>query len=111
MDHGKIVYQLGPDLWVHDIARGESTRIPITLDSDFDQMREQWITGAAKDASSVSLSPKGDRIAVTTRGRVFVVPVKQGRTVDVDRRPGIRYRGPVPERRHARRDLRRVRRA
>ncbi|MFO0826984.1 MAG: S41 family peptidase [Phycisphaerales bacterium] len=92
VDHGKIVYQLGPDLWVHDIARGESTRIPITLDSDFDQMREQWITGAAKDASSVSLSPKGDRIAVTTRGRVFVVPVKQGRTVDVDRRPGIRYR-------------------
>ena len=41
---GKIVYQLGADLWLYDIAAAETRRLDIDLPSDFDQMRERWIT-------------------------------------------------------------------
>ena len=40
---GRVVYQLGADLQVFDIAAGADKPIPIVLDSDFDQTREKWI--------------------------------------------------------------------
>src|SRR5262249_15219591 len=40
---GKIAYQLGADLWMLDIASGKSAAVPITLDTDLDQMRERWV--------------------------------------------------------------------
>ncbi len=92
LDGNRIVYQLGPDLWVYDLKAGTDSKLAITLDSDFDQTRERWVTDGAKGASSVAVSPNGERIVLTSRGRVFVVPVKQGRTIDVDPRSGIRYR-------------------
>ncbi len=42
--------------------------------------------------TSIALSPKGDRVALTARGQVFVAPAKQGRLVEVTRTPGVRYR-------------------
>jgi tricorn protease len=42
--------------------------------------------------SSIALSPKGDRVALTARGQVFVAPTKQGRFIEVTRHPGVRYR-------------------
>lgn len=92
IDGDRVVYQLGPDLLVHDLASGVERVLPITLDSDFDQTREAWVVDAAANPSSVAFAPEGDRIAMVVRGRVFVVPVKSGRTVDVDPRSGVRYR-------------------
>ena len=42
--------------------------------------------------TSIALSPKGDRVALTARGQVFVAPAKQGRLVEVTRTAGVRYR-------------------
>ncbi|MBL9120919.1 MAG: PD40 domain-containing protein [Phycisphaerae bacterium] len=92
IDGQRVVYQLGPDLWVHDLVKGSDAKLEVRLASDFDQLRERWLKDPATQANSVHLSPDGDRIVLTIRGRVFVVPVKQGRTVDADRRGGIRYR-------------------
>ena len=33
----------GADLWMLDLKTGQEAVIPITLDSDFDQMREHWV--------------------------------------------------------------------
>jgi tricorn protease len=44
LDAGRIAYQLGADIHVYDIQSGTDRAVPITLVSDFDQMREKWIT-------------------------------------------------------------------
>ncbi len=92
IDGNRVVYQLGPDLRLFDLGTGEDRLLDIRLASDLDQTREKWVKDPAASASSVHLSPNGDRVVLTTRGHVFVAPAKQGRTVEVDRRPGIRYR-------------------
>ena len=43
LSDGRIVYQLGADLRLFDIASGQDARSPIKLVSDFDQLRERWV--------------------------------------------------------------------
>jgi tricorn protease len=92
LNNGRIVYQHGADIWLLDIASGNDAQVPIQISSDFDQMREQWIKEPAKAVASTSLSPNGDRVALTSRGQVFVAPAKQGRFVDVTQKTGTRFR-------------------
>jgi len=89
---GRIVYQLGADVWVYDIARDTQTRLEITLDSDFDQMRERWVDKPARYITAAHISPDGERVVITARGQVFVAPRHQGRLVEASRRDGVRYR-------------------
>ncbi|MCC7142574.1 MAG: PD40 domain-containing protein [Candidatus Eisenbacteria bacterium] len=92
LSSGRIVYQLGADLWRCDLTTGRSEKIEITLPSDFDQRREHWIEKPLDYLSAAHLSPKGDRVAVTARGRVFVLPTEYGRSIEVTRHSGVRYR-------------------
>ena len=93
LDGGRIVYQLGADLWLYTIATGDDHVIPITLASDLDQTREHWVTKPMDYLSAAHLSPGGDRVVLTARGQVFVAPASGGgRVVEVSRRPGVRYR-------------------
>ncbi len=92
LSDGLIAYQSGADLWLLDIAKKKDAVIPITLVSDFDQDREKWVKKPADFLTSVHLSPDGDRLALTARGKVFVAPVEQGRFVDATREDQVRYR-------------------
>jgi tricorn protease len=92
---GRVVYQNGADLWLFDIATGQSRMIPITLASDLDQLRENWVTTPMDYLSSAHISPDGERIALTSRGRVFVAPVKSGRLVRASRKDSVRFRDVV----------------
>ncbi len=91
---GRIVYQLGADLRVYDIAAGQDRALDVTLASDFDQTREHWVMNPMDYLTSVHLSPDGDRVVLTARGQVFVAPTGQagGRLVEATRAPGVRYR-------------------
>ncbi|HUG17551.1 MAG TPA: hypothetical protein VMM56_01140, partial [Planctomycetaceae bacterium] len=89
---GRIVYQLGADLHLYDIATDTDRIIEIELVSDFEQTREKWITDPTSQIHDVAISPNGDRIALVSRGRMFVTPVKEGRIQEVSRRKGVRYR-------------------
>jgi len=91
-DQGKIVYQMGADIHLYDIASNGDRVVPITLSSDFDQTREQWIKEPMQFLSSAHLSADGDRLVLTARGRVFVVPRQSGRLAEITRRSGVRYR-------------------
>ncbi|MBL1218093.1 MAG: protease [Planctomycetes bacterium] len=92
LGQGRIVYQLGGDIRLFDITAGTDRMIPITLDSDFDQTREKWVTSPIDYLTSAHLSPDGDRVVLTARGEVFVMPHGQGRLVQATRRPDVRYR-------------------
>ncbi|MGD9688799.1 MAG: S41 family peptidase [Phycisphaerales bacterium] len=90
---GKIVYQLGADLWTLDLATGANAAVPISLDTDLDQMRERWVEKPMEYLTSAAISPDGDRVVMVARGQVFVAPHRQGRIVNVCRDDSIRYRG------------------
>ena len=79
---GRIVYQLGADLRVFDIATSRDTIVPIRLVSDFEQTRDRWVRNPSDWIASVHLSPTGDRVAITARGQVFIAPAQQGRLVE-----------------------------
>jgi tricorn protease len=107
-DQARIVYQLGADLRVLELrANGlsEDRALAITLRSDLDQLREQWIAKPADYITSSHPSPDGQRVVITARGRVFVAPAKLGRLVEVDRDSAVRWRDarfvPRPERKPA----------
>jgi tricorn protease len=89
---GRIVYKLGADLRLLDLASGTDAALAIRLSSDFDQAREAWVKKPTDYLTSVALSPKGERVALTARGQVFVAPAKRGRLVEVTRTAGVRYR-------------------
>lgn len=92
LHNGRVVYQHGPDLWLLDLASGETREVPITLSSDLDQMREQWIREPARAISGWAVSPSGDRLLLGARGQLFAAPARPGRFVDLTRRSGTRYR-------------------
>ncbi len=89
---GKVVYQLGAYLRVYDLASDTDRPIPITLGSDFDHTRTKWIKEPIEFLTDAHPSPDGSKVALTARGRVFVLPKKGGRLVEAGRKPGVRYR-------------------
>jgi tricorn protease len=92
LSEGRIVYQLGADLRIFDVAANQDAPVAIRLISDFDQMRETWVKKPVGFLTAARLSPDGNRVVITARGQVFVVPAKGGRTVEVTRKDGVRYR-------------------
>jgi len=103
MYDGRIAYQLGADIHIVNVRNNRDRVVPIRLATDFDQRRERWVEKPAEYLSAVHVSPtgdrvaltargRGDRVALTARGRVFVAPVRQGRLVEVTRKQDVRYR-------------------
>jgi tricorn protease len=89
---GRIVYACGADLWTLDLKTGHEAAIPITLESDFDQLREHWVKTPGKYVSDAHISPDGSSVVVTSRGAVFTLPAKSGRIVKVAGDSAVRFR-------------------
>jgi tricorn protease len=92
LSDGRIAYQCGADIWLLDLKSGKDAVVPITLVSDFEQLRERWVKKPMQYLSSGHLAPDGSGIVFTARGEVFVAPAKPGRLVRVARKPGVRFR-------------------
>jgi tricorn protease len=95
VNNGNIVYQHGADLWVYNININSSKKINIRLVSDLDQLREKWVDDPSEYITSVFPDKKGERIVITSRGRVFVAPVKSGRLISFTGKSNVRYRDAV----------------
>ncbi len=89
---GTIAYRLGADIKLLNTRSGRTTDLDITLSSDFDHTREQWIDDPFGYLTWAEPSPDGDRVVLTARGEVFVAPVGPGRLIRVTRDPDVRYR-------------------
>jgi len=86
---GRIVFSLAGGLHVFDPATGDEHAIAIDLPSDRVLTRSRY-PDAGGDLTAVDLSADGSRVAVTTRGEVFSVPVEDGVTLPVTRGSGAR---------------------
>ncbi|MCH8619148.1 S41 family peptidase [Undibacterium sp. TS12] len=89
---GKIVYQLGADLHVFDIASGKDQLLAIDLVSDFDQQRKRQIKSPLDYLNNVELASKEERLLFTARGRLTIAGSGPQRRIDL----------PVPENARAR---------
>ena len=108
MHDGRIVYQQGADIWALDVrtdsvaradavamAKGSGVggnRLAITLTSDLEHLRDRWVKDPERWITDFHVSPTGDRIALISRGQVFVAPAGSGRFIEVGRATGVRFR-------------------
>jgi tricorn protease len=80
---GRIAYQHGADIRVYDLATGRDQVIDIRLASDRSRTRERWLESPLDYLNSISLAPKGDRVALTARGRLAVASTGSVRRVEI----------------------------
>lgn len=92
ISEGRIVYASAADLWLLDVKTGHEEKIPITLQSDFDQLREHWVKKPLEYLTAAHISPDGSSAVFTARGEVFTMPAKSGRIVKVASDSGVRFR-------------------
>jgi tricorn protease len=95
ISEGRIVYQRGADIWLYDIAADQTKQLDIRLASDLDQLREKWEEKPTQYITHYAPDPEGDRMVITARGRIFVIPAKSGRLVDFTEKSQVRYRDAV----------------
>src|SRR5471032_2857767 len=92
---GRIVYQLGADLHVLDLAAARDEQLAISLVSDFDQQRARQIRSPLENLTNVQISGKDERLVLTARGRVSVAGTGSQRRVEIAVPEGARAREAV----------------
>jgi len=92
---GRIVYQLGADLRVFDLAASADRQLSIGLVSDFDQQRARQIRSPLDQLTNVQLSAKSERLVLTARGRVSLAGTGAQRRVEIAVPEGARAREAV----------------
>ncbi|MCX7835574.1 MAG: PDZ domain-containing protein [bacterium] len=71
MNHGKIVYQYGMDVWLYDIATKQNQKVEIQLPTDRMEVREKFVN-PMDYLFDWDISYDGNRIALVTRGDLYV---------------------------------------
>ncbi len=91
---GKIVFEEAGEIWLFDLASGQSQRLPITVSEDFAAARG-GVVNVTRFIGSVSPAPDGKRVVVDARGEVLSVPAKDGAIRLVSGSPGVHERNAV----------------
>ncbi|NLX80606.1 MAG: protease, partial [Proteiniphilum sp.] len=87
-----IVFENGGYIYKLDATSKKAEKINITLTSDNIYARSE-IKDASKYVNNASLSPDGERLAITARGEIFNVPSDKGVTKNITLSPGAHDRG------------------
>lgn len=70
LQSGRVVYALGADLHLVDLATDKDSRIDISLGGDFEHQRTRWLARPQDFLTETALAPDGERVALTVRGRI-----------------------------------------
>jgi tricorn protease len=85
IDGSRVVYALGADLYVLDLAsEAEPRRLDIALTGDFDQQRERWIKRPQDFLTDTALAPDGSRALLVARGKLATQGVGAWRRAELD---------------------------
>lgn len=88
--HGsEIIFEAGGELMMHDTNTKQTQTLAISINPDLPQRRVSW-KDVSKNIEFASLSPTGKRAAITARGEVFTIPLKDGTTRNVSQSDGVR---------------------
>lgn len=90
-DGRRIVYHSGADLYLYDPALPSPTRVDVDFSSPRTQHNRRFVS-PLEHLDSWRLSPSGDRIAITTRGRLFTFRNWEGAVSQHGAKDGVRYR-------------------
>lgn len=96
LDGGRIVYQLGADIYLYDTASASEHRLAIELDSDFVQRRERFIGEPLKYLTGMEVDTKGERVALSARGQVALAGTEALRRIALAVPAHARARAAVP---------------
>ncbi|MCK4872800.1 MAG: PD40 domain-containing protein [Phycisphaerales bacterium] len=94
MHDGRIVYMYAGDLRLLDVRTGVDERIDITLPTDRVHRRLRF-EDATETPVVYALNEDGSRLAVSSRGEMWTLPVAGGRTIALTESSGVRERSPV----------------
>ncbi len=92
---GRIVYQHGADLRVFDLDSASDSALDIELASDRAQGLTRWLSEPLRFLDGVSLSPDGERVAITARGQVALAGTDSIRRIELALPDGARAREAV----------------
>jgi tricorn protease len=87
-DNGRIVFELGGELFVLDLPSGQSRSIPITVPTDALARRPSRVAVTPALIEDYALSPKGERALFVGRGDVFSAPIEKGAVRNLTRSSG-----------------------
>lgn len=93
-DGKRIVYHIGADLFVYDVATDSTQRVNVSYHSPRVQRNRKFVD-AGRYLDTYSIHPSGQALAVTTRGKSYTFYNHEGPVVQYGKRDGVRYRHPT----------------
>ncbi len=84
IDGTRVVYALGADLYLADLATdAPAKKLDIALGGDFDQTRERWVKKPQDFLTDTSFAPNGERVLIAARGHLATQGVQQLRRAEL----------------------------
>ena len=90
-DGQRIVYQAGSELYIFDPALDQTQPIPIVFNSSRAQRNRKFVD-AADYLQEYNIHPNGWAVAITTRGKPFVMALWEGAVIQYGQLNGVRFR-------------------
>lgn len=95
LNNGRIVFQLGADIHLLDIATASDKTLTIHLASDFPERREHWVNNPLKYVADFNLAPSGNKLVLTARSHVAIAGTDGSRLVQLANDGSYRLRNAV----------------
>lgn len=92
-DGKTIVYHAGADLYAFNVSRNKSARVKVEYHSPRVQRNRKFVN-TGKYMQSAELHPKGQSLALTSRGKLFTFANWEGAVTQHGEANGVRYRLP-----------------
>ncbi len=91
---GEIVFQLGSELRLLDLASKKDAVVTVTIPGDRPTMKPRMVD-ASKNINAATMSPSGKRVVIEGRGDLWTAPAKEGVLRNLTRTDGIFEREPA----------------
>ncbi|MDP2238052.1 MAG: PDZ domain-containing protein [Bacteroidales bacterium] len=87
--NGKIVYEMGGQLWVLNTATGNTQPVKVNIHFDNPNLLSYY-KNVKDDVHSFNISPSGKRALFDARGDIFSVPAENGQIENLTNTQGVR---------------------